>query len=209
MVTGAFAAFLQSVLPGADPAKARQCIKTLTNNPPDSRELYSLVLPDPVYQGDIVEPVDFLVPANGEYAIRSNAGMLLSHSCDMKNDEEVIMAECFPLAEFTENDAFRASIQSNKLYNLMFLRAVPRKGDLVVNLTRVQTVSTSMINERLGAGDLVRVSSFTDLGYYFFAAKLTVHLLRVREEDEVRAEAPSLTFLQRSGIAWRILWGKS
>jgi hypothetical protein len=208
MVTAAFAAFLQSVLV-ADPDKARECIKTLTQKPPDSKELYSLTLPDPIYQGDIVEPVDFLVPANGEYEVRSNAGMLLSHSCDIKNDEEAIIAECYPLADFTEDAELQASLLSNKLYNLMYLKAVPTKGDLVVNLTHVQTISTSMLNERLGAGNITRVSSFTDLGYYFFAAKLTVHLLRVREEDEVRAEAPSLTFLQRGGVAWRYLWGKS
>ncbi len=191
MLDASFAEFVQSLFPGVNPETAKQCIRDLTNDPPEPPDLFALQLPDVVYQGDILEPVDFLgYGAGGDYVESSLAGMLMSHSCDMAQDEKVLFAACYPADHFRRNGSW-GQIRQNRFYDLMYLAGVPSKGDVVVDLATVQTVPTSHIRARLEENNLTRVSSFTQLGYYFFIAKLTVHFLRAKEDDEVRNPPPT------------------
>jgi hypothetical protein len=198
MVDASFAEFVQSLFPGVNPETAKQCIQDLTNDPPEPRELFALTLPNDIYQGDMLEPVDFLgYGADGGYVESSLVGMLMSHSCDMAEDQKVIFAACHPADRYHAHSAW-GQIRRNRFYELMYLAGVPTKGDVIVDLATVQTVPTSRIRDQLAENNLTRISSFTPIGYYFFVAKLTVHFLRAREDDEVRNPPPVRGLFRRA-----------
>ncbi|HEX9693101.1 MAG TPA: hypothetical protein VGA22_13490 [Gemmatimonadales bacterium] len=186
-----------------NPDTARKCIDQLVNDPPEPLELFALNLPDDVFQGDVLDPVDFLgYGPGGDYVESSITGILVSHSCDMAQDDKVIFAACYPANHFEGHRSW-GQIRRNRFYELMYLADVPSRGDIIVDLATVQTIPTAIVRDRLDQGNMTRVSSFSVLGHYFFIAKLTVHLLRAKEDDEVRNPPPPRGLLRRAIAAVR------
>ncbi|MDQ3263455.1 MAG: hypothetical protein M3Y59_07330, partial [Myxococcota bacterium] len=83
------------------------------------------------------------------------------------------------------------AIRGNAVTNLMFLPSVPGLGDLVVDLSQVQTISAPYLKRALAAGDIGYKSRLSQLGYYIFVLKLTIHLLRTESADIERQALPA------------------
>lgn len=190
MLAAEFARFVEGLFPSIDPEEAQRCIAALRKYPGTGREFFALTLPDKLCQGDIVEPITFIVQGDdGEFGERLGAGMVLSNSCDIDNDDQLLLAECQPSSLFVTHRAWTA-IQSNTFYSTLYLGNTPNRGDVVVDLSQVQTIRKAPLLAALQSGTARRHASLTDLGYYFFVAKLTVFLLRPQSAEEVRGSSP-------------------
>jgi hypothetical protein len=190
MLTPEFARFVEGLFPAVDPAEAKKVIAALQKAPPTGREFFAHRLPEKLSQGDIIEPITFIIQDNtGEFGQRVGAGMVLSNSCDIDEDDRVLVAEIQPF-ELFRNHSARSSIQSNTFYRTLYLANTPHNGDIVVDLAQVQTLRKDLLLSSIGRGDVNRRASFTNLGYYLFIAKLTIHLLRPQSAEEVRNSAP-------------------
>ena len=185
----AFARFVEALFPSLDSKNAKEYLNTFWRDGPVFSDFYASVLPPKICQGDIVGPITFIVQMDsGDLFELVLPGMVLSHSCDIDRDEEILFAACIPAKELQKRPAL-SDIQRNTAFGLIYLAAVPRLGDTVVDLGRVQSVRRKFLEEGLRTGVVRRFMSLTQLGYYFLIAKLTVRFLRPQADDEVRYPA--------------------
>jgi len=203
-----FARLVESLFPAINPADAKSCIEAIRQHGPVSREFYAGTLPPKPCQGDIVEPLTFIVPEDdGTFAERVGPGMILSNSCDFDEDAQLVVAECRPFQPYQAHRS-SAAIKNNTFFSLMYLADVPARGDLIVALSQLQSVRQVFLKTGLDNGHITRLMSFTRLGYYFLIAKLTVHLLRPQAPDEIRHEARAPNVVERVGESITRLGGR-
>ena len=184
----AFARLLVEVFPSIEPENARAYLNTLWSRPVVWTDLYANPLPTNICQGDIIAPITFVLQDDsGDFGEFTAAGMILSHSCDLE-DDYLVLALCEPAAAYAQHRSI-GDLRNNTLFQTFFLRDVPGMGDQVVDLGTVQSFRRSVIFRDLQNGTVVRYSSFTQLGYYFLMAKMTVRWLRPQPPDEVRGSA--------------------
>lgn len=203
---------LADVFPSIEPETARRFIEAAKNRVPLASELYTAQPLPGINQADIIGPLPFCaVDQDGEGIRAESLGLVLSHSCDVEHDEQLLAAFGFPLVELrasvgSEGEGFIRSIARNTKYHLYYLPAVPGNSDLVFDLSRVGTFSGKFIQRRLDDGGIRRFASMSQFGFYLFVAKLTLHLLRP-ETEATRPEAPGLPLSHRIRTAFRVLMG--
>jgi hypothetical protein len=208
-----FAQLLAEVFPSVTPETAQRFIASAKQRSPIAGELYSPVTLPGICQSDILGPLTFrIVDDQGRWTQAEGYGLVLSHSCDIENDEYVIISYGFPMAEFRDEmtQAGKASyadaVERNTIDHLFFLPAVPGAGDLVFDLSIVSSYSSRFVAQALNVGTIRPYASLSQFGFYLFIAKLTVHLLR--PETEVDRPAVGRSDLRdRFKAALRILRG--
>jgi len=181
-----FAQLVAELFPSLDSRNTREYLNQLRREPVSWLDLYATQIPPEVTQGDIVDPVSFIVEEqDGSLAELVAPGMILSHSCDIENDDYIIVAPCRPFSYFQQHRS-AGDIKNNTFLSVFYLESVPTLGDRVVDLSVMQSIRMKTLKSSLQNGTVRRVSSFTMLGYYFLVAKLTVRFLRPQPLDEVR-----------------------
>lgn len=187
-----FTRLVQSIFPVVDPAASRAFLRAYSGYVPVWPDLWATQLPQHICQGDIVAPVRFIIQeATGDYIEWSGPAMLLSHSCDVDSVNEgdrLLFAACRPFTDY-QNLPFAPELKQNGLFSLFYLQNVPKLGDSVVDFNIVQTVQRELFLGAIEDRSIQRASSFTEFGYWWLVAKLTIHLLRPSPVDEVREEA--------------------
>ncbi len=103
--------------------------------------------------------------------------MLLSNTCDATNDDSILLAPALPYEAF-QDDPRLAQIRTNIVYSLFFLPNVPALNGRIIDLSLIHSVARDFLVDNIQRGVVHRVSSLSQLGYYFLLSKLTVHLLR-------------------------------
>jgi hypothetical protein len=185
-----FVKLVRELFPSISPYTAASCIAAIKQHDSTLNGLplfSSSTPPEPteLNQGDFIGPLTFTrVEVGGHVKQMSASGMLLSNSCDVENDRNVIFAAAIPAANFDTNPRL-SSIRTNTVFNLFYLPDVPQLGGQVVDLSLVQSVSREHLRSGLLEGSIKRYIGFSQLGYYLFLSKLTVHLLRP-ETEEIR-----------------------
>jgi hypothetical protein len=153
-------------------------------------------------QGDIVDDITFVVQdEHGDFGELNAPGMLISHSCDLTDDSTVVFAACRPMSLFKRHKSI-SDIKNNTFFGAFYLNSVPTHGEIVVDFGILQSLRRSILEARLAQGRTRRISSFTNLGYYFFVAKLTVRFLRPQPLDEIRHDSVP-PFTDRLSEVWR------
>jgi hypothetical protein len=204
----AFARLLTDLFPSVDPENVKELLRKHWQQLPLPRDLFATQLPPSICQGDILNPITFIIQDKaGEFAAIDAPGMLLSHSCDFDTDDHIIFAACKRANDYLQHPAY-SNIRSNLYFNAFFLEGTPEIGDIIVDFETVQSVRRTVLSEALTDGRIHRVSSLTTLGYYFFLAKLTVRFLRPQSKDEVRYPSadPFLVRLNNAARAVVSLW---
>jgi hypothetical protein len=189
-VLGAFVQLVQELFPSISPYTATRCIETIKQHAGTLTpgHLFAAVPDESLAQGDLVDPMPFTrIGDAGGLKRMDSPGMLLSNTCDAENDRQVLFAPAIPFERFA-GDARLGSVKSNCLFSLLFLPGVPGLGDRVIDLSIVQAVSTGFVRRGMAAGAIARRAQLSQLGYYLFLSKLTVHLLRPETEELRRNE---------------------
>lgn len=185
-----FIRLVHQLFPSIDPYTAASCLAAIKQHGDiDPSLLFAFGAsqePTDLYQGDLVGPLVFTrVGRDGSVKRYSTAGLMLSNSCDAENDLNSVFAATIPVERF-DGDRRASSIRANIIFNLFYLPDVPELGGQVVDMSLVQSISTHWLRAGLIDGSLRRYAGFSQLGYYFFLSKLTVHLLRPETEEVIR-----------------------
>ena len=206
-----FGELLGQLFPATDPDVVRKFVEALRRDRPISKELYTATMPEGLCQGDILGPVTFkLLGDDGKWAETKSQGLVLSNSCDIENEDIVTIALCFSYDQFVDDVRharprdFPQTVARNLISQLLYLPGVPATGDLVCDLSIVTSVSRRYLQAEIARSAVRRVSAFTQLGYYLFLSKLSIHYLRP-EQDVGRPPAHRPTFLDRFREVLRIL----
>ncbi|MDQ6970220.1 MAG: hypothetical protein Q9M16_06910 [Mariprofundus sp.] len=113
--------------------------------------------------------------------------ILLSNTCDMSKDCGKIRKPSYtivPLLPFSEEEFGGSKLQSikdNTVTDVLFLPNVPTlSGSYIAQLDTACSVSSEYIHKHVGSNR----TSLTRNGYYFFMAKLSLHLTRPENDVE-------------------------
>lgn len=181
-----FAQFVSEVFPSVTPATAKQLIEKAGAAGLTGEQLFATQLGNVLCQGDIVDGLSWIVEGeNGTYGRAILPGMLLSHSCDVDNDEWLTFAPC---ASFNRNDPKAGAIGKNEVFDLYYMPPHRSRSAAVADFAQVQSMRAERILIGIAAGSYLRTDSLTMLGYYHFVLKLSMHYLRPQSAQERRFE---------------------
>lgn len=189
-----FALLYQSVFPSVPKGVFREIRGYLEENPHLEEWVYSVEPFEHLAQGDIVEAIPAcFIDETG--AIRNTKkpmpALLLSNTCDMSVDNGNPRKQVYtvaPLLLFDEKrynaDKLR-DIKNNSLSDILYLPSIPTlSGSYIAQLDRVCSVSSTYVHKVLATQKRLSLSAN---GYYFFMAKLSLHL--TRPENDVARHA--------------------
>ena len=184
-----FVALVSEIFPSVDPGTAARCLRELSRGSFDPKSLFCVRVFESLTQGDLVEPVRFIITDDdGQELYYSGPGILLSNSCDAEHDEHVIFAACYPLEAFVDAHVIdELTIRSNRIFNLLYLPLLgPNQQGLIADLSLLQSHSRSFISSSLIKGTSRKICSLSEWGFYLLLAKLSVHLLRPEAAEVTR-----------------------
>lgn len=142
---------------------------------------------DGLIQGDIIESLPFAFFANnGEERILKVKAMLISNSCDMENDENVIFAPMIPINSITKGGIDRQTVVDNKINSIFYVPADANIAEDVVDLSLMCSFPRKAIADLLSAKRINKVIELNNIGYYLFLCKLVVHFMRPESKDVTR-----------------------
>jgi hypothetical protein len=104
-------------------------------------------------------------------------GMLISNTCDAEHDGAVILAPMFRIDALEGLD--KRALKQNQIFRFLHLPD-SRIGDYVVDLGMLAAYPTGLVARIIETSG--KCASLTQLGYYFFLCKLTVHLMRPEDQ---------------------------
>lgn len=139
---------------------------------------------DKFSQGDIVGELPFFYfDDEGNQKHFATKGIILSVSCDIDNDEHILIAPMIKLDSYEGNKD--KIIHNNTLTYLYF--PDKRISDYYVDFSFVNTYNKKMLLTAFGENKFKRVASLSLVGYYMFITKLSAFLAR-REDPDTQNE---------------------
>ena len=181
---------LRETFPSISPYTADRCLRLLKQQHYEPKDLYEVGSAEGLSQGDILRDVPTaLVASDGRGRLARGVGMLLSATCDLAHDEQVLVAPCFPMSGFATHPA-RSDIVKNRITTLIYLPQVSSCGDFVADLSLLSSVAAELVRPFHAALGEHRICRLSRLGFYMFLAKVTFHLMRPETPDVVRTQSP-------------------
>jgi hypothetical protein len=196
-----FAQFVKEVFPSITPETAKQLIEKAGLGGLTDEQFFATQLGDKLCQGDIVEGLRWIVERDdGSYGRTTAPGMLLSHSCDVDNDEWLTFAPC---AAFHMGLRKAREIRRNEVFDIYYMPPHQGRPPLIADLAQVQAMRAGRVLAGIASGAYRRTETLTTLGYYHFVLKLTLHYLRPQSAEELRytCKAPLVERLGYAAIA--------
>ncbi|MFC5407380.1 hypothetical protein [Cohnella soli] len=185
-----FIDLVQEIFPSIDPDTASNAYRALekelkSRNRPhlDIFRTSLLGLPS---QGDIF--TNLVLPyVNDEGELASfddSIGMLLTCGCDFDRDQHVKFAVAHPLDVLVEAGLNPTDIRNQVITGFMYLPLFEHKGrEYVVDFSVISSFNTTLLRKLIEAGQIERIRSLNDFGYYLLLAKLSIHFLRPEDND--------------------------
>src|SRR5580704_9221648 len=180
-----FAAFLERLFPSIEPQARRRFVDAIQKSEPLEKRLYAVAAPDGVCQGDIFEPLPFrYLDDDGQWLEQTAPGLVMCNTCDAEWSELLPLAACHDFAEMERDAAISAtegflnSIRANEKTDVMYLPEVVAHRSLVCDFGAVSAFSRLWLQAAVRRGDVRRICSLSQLGYYMLLAKLTVYYMR-------------------------------
>ena len=167
----------------------KQAIQQLEVNPKLLFQFDNLKLD--VYQGDTFSEIQFVTLIDeGKYAKNNLKCMIISHTCDFEKRENILIAPIYPIDIIKKRfDKLQIdSIKKNFIYDKIFLPYPTAENGLVVDLNGINSVRKSFIKTLINKNKLYRLTTFSQIGFYFFIIKLTVHFLRRENTKDIQRE---------------------
>lgn len=135
-----------------------------------------------ILQGDIFQKIDFMIYVNGEPKIVELPGMILSNTCDITRNNNLLFVPFFPLKKI-DPDKDRDAIKKNVLFNIFYIFDLHCLSDSVINFDYIQYIPRDIFEKKIKSE---KISSLTQYGFYMFIIKLSVYLMRVESEEVIR-----------------------
>lgn len=177
-----FIDFVDSLCPSIPPdvkEKAKAAIQDFRNMRGTVNYLMSNPL-DVLSQGDIISKVPFMYyDSNGEEKRFTALGMVITTSCDIDNDNRLTVVPVLPLQQYLGDDNI---IKKNLTLSYMYIPDI-KMEDYFIDFSLMNTYDKNLIIKGIESNRIQRYASLSQIGFYFFIAKLTVFLMRREDYD--------------------------
>lgn len=195
---GDFIDFATSVFPSVDSSKsqiAKQALRKLVNgNPRQPNQLehelnYVNLLQscqdNDLIQGDILGQVKFFhIDDEGSLFEKSSFAIILTNTCDIENDDLLILSVCYPETEFFSafSHLNEYEIKQNKIGNYFYIYKSSGMS-YICDLSHCTTYSKILVQTLIKDKKLQKHETLTQVGWYILLLKLTFHFMRPEDRE--------------------------
>jgi len=173
--------FVASLFPCINPytqERAKECIRQFYILRSEFPCFTTVDIPD-LNQGDIVSALPFRrYNDEGEEEEYITDGLIISNSCDIENDDQILIAPFFPIADLGLD---LKNLKNNAYFNLLFFPD-NRYASHAADLSLISPFPKKVIQDKILAGSFTKKHSLNLVGYYLLISKITVHLLRPEDK---------------------------
>lgn len=128
-------------------------------------------------QGDVVTPIVFINWSHkGEPTHFEAPGMIITSTCDLDRKDNIVFCPCYSLDECPAS--LREDISKNRVYEYFFIGNILDKKEWCVDLSYPMTLPRERILHKIDSGDVKRVCSLTQRGWYLFITKFSIKYFR-------------------------------
>jgi hypothetical protein len=181
----------RSVFPSIPEGTFYDLLRYFKDNPHLEKWVYAPTVSQHLAQGDVVEalPTCFI---DAEGIIKNSKepipAILLSNTCDMSMDcgeprkQFYTIVPLFPFVEERYEEGRIREIMENTLTDTLYLPNIPAlKGSYIAQLDMACSISSEYVHRHM---EKQKRTSLSRNGYYYFMAKLSLHLTRPENELE-------------------------
>lgn len=141
-------------------------------------ECYNSKSLDGLCQGDIVSNIPVIKVENDGRLLKSiRAVIVLSNSCDIENDDYILVAPFYSFTEAELSESQIVEMKQNRIYGKMYFPDVSEE-EVFVDFSFVQSLPKSLILRNLREKKSHLIHSLNLVGYYLLLCKLTIHFMR-------------------------------
>lgn len=141
-----------------------------------------------ICQGDIIDEITFLkINETGDVLQYTGQGIVLSNSCDIENDDYIILAPFYPITATGFSPSKIEALKKNQLYGFMYFPDMS-EPDIYADFSQIQSFPKKILKDKK------RLYSLNLIGFYLLICKLTIHFLRP-EDTEVQKSRQRLDFI--------------
>lgn len=135
-----------------------------------------------ICQGDILDKIPFIFQEeNGKSSAFPTKAMVISNSCDIENDKDILLAPLIPYLDTDEfNDNQKKDLLNNK-YNGKMCLSYSSIGNYYIDFSRIQSFNKNLIVNLVNSNKIKLEYSLSQFGWYFLLTKLTIHFMRVED----------------------------
>ncbi len=135
-------------------------------------------------QGDVLSEIPFCYfDEEGQQKMFKAKAMVLSMSCDIENNDMILLAPVLRLADY---EADVSSIVHNRTLTYLYYPD-DRLKDYYIDFSYASTFRSSFIQELLNDKKLSKIASLNQVGYYMFLCKLSIFFTR-REDPQTQQD---------------------
>jgi len=194
-----FLNLMQECFPNISPQAIADLYKLIRQKNLYKNWLFSTQYSDTLFQGDIIKSLPVLIVLDRGKVLRKELpALLINSTCDLQVDNEnprCAHVSFIPLLPFSEYiSAFRSisnherDARENVITHKFYISIPPNEEkDYIADLGLISSVDARFFHQELKKGEIKKVCSLSFNGYYYFLAKLTLHLMR-REPPEVKRQ---------------------
>jgi hypothetical protein len=155
-------------------------------------ELFSYGGNDSLVQGDIISEIIFLnIIENGKTMKKNLNGMIISNSCDIEHDDNILIAPVYSFEEvatiYKGNDSFLNDLRRNNIFEKFYLPEFKEYKGFIADFSEVSSFSAKYLNDSFRNRKINRIASLSQIGWYFLMNKLALYLFRPESEDIIRS----------------------
>ena len=180
-----FVDFVQSLFPSISPyieAETKHSLEQFYKNG-KTFECYNPSVLEGICQGDIIENVSLIrVSEDGEITQAVRTVIVLSNSCDIENDDYIVVAPFFSFKEVNFNKSKIEEMKLNKFYGKLYFPDVSEEP-MFADFSFAQSLPKRYFQESLKNNTMKILHSLNLVGYYLFLCKLTIHFMRPENAD--------------------------
>ncbi len=177
--------FCEELFPGLSPYTADAARKALDQFDNNNIKISLLNTQSLSYfsQGDIFTNIPLIyIDDNGDqYQYLGNA-MLLTNTCDSCRNDNLQFAAIHRVEELGDITDFQNSVRHNKTYQFLYLPD-SQMCDSAIDFGLITSVSRTLIEELWERGNIGKIASLSQIGYYMLLAKLTVFFMRPEDTE--------------------------
>lgn len=166
-------------IPYGEKEKAKEAIEQFEKTGETVNYLYSDLLPE-LSQGDILSDIPFIFYDNDGTLQRFKAmAMVVNTSCHIENKNCLTLV---PVVSLNEIETNVTTVKNNKVYEIMYIPDT-KLSNYCIDFSMPVTYGTDLIKNQIEKGNIHRVASLSQIGYYLLLIKLNIYLMR--REDPV------------------------
>ena len=100
--------------------------------------------------------------------------MVINTSCHIENKNYLTLV---PVVSVDEMETSVAAVKSNKAYEIMYIPDT-RLSEYCIDFSMPVTYDSDLIKTQIENGNINRIASLSQIGYYLLLIKLNIYLMR-------------------------------